>query len=417
MRKSIQKSLSSMEALLSQTMKTTMNYAFVSMNIKNFKGINLRFGSDFGDTILQEIQHILSQELCDREGFHHAYADVFELWVSYDDAHSLQERIYRLDDQIYQLSDNRIHQSIFLSFGIYNPQPHDTYQHMRVCADFCRSQSEDASKLNTHIEVYHDEMYTAYIRKQELALALRKGFAKKQFHIVLQPKISLKDKKIYGAEALLRWHDEKLKDVSTQEMILLSEQNGFVRELDFYIFEQVCMNLQSWYQSYHHYPYISVNVSRYHFENPLFFQHYLAIFQNYHIPPQYIEFEITETMMNHHSKTLYQVVEQMHHHGFRVALDDFGSGASSLAALMHMHISTLKLDRDFFINETAKSRILVKAILHMAKQLQVTTVCEGIESEEQESYLMQCGADMIQGYLYYPPLSIAQFQDLYYTTF
>ena len=392
-----------------QHLNKKKQFALLDIDIKNFEAMQLQFTRLEIQHIQAQIEAVLKPLLMRDDAYTFLNEHHIQLLLHRNDKNQLQKLIGQIDDAIYFMNHPHLHQQLFLGIGVYLLQENDDYWISSNHASLARMHSLDKNKLNTHIEYYEPVLRTKLIRRHNIESSMRKALAHQEYTMVLQPKIDLATMQVYGAEALLRWEKQASYSISTFELISIAEENGFICELDIYMFHQVLQYQQACILHNHSLLCISVNVSRCHFEQATFFDEYLTIFQSYHLPPSCIEFEITESALTHYPKRMHDVVQQMRNVGFSTSLDDFGCGVSSLSALKDIPVHTIKLDRSFFINESKRSRTIVTSILDMAKQLHITTLAEGIETQEQLSFLKAHGCEKIQGYVFSPPLSKSAF--------
>lgn len=251
------------------------------------------------------------------------------------------------------------------------------------------------------------------VREKEIENKMQDALKNHEFEVYLQPKVELKGETIAGAEALVRWNDPEYGLISPAEFIPIFEKNGFIVNLDLYMFEQVCGLLQSWIEKGYEPVPVSVNLSHVHLKNPDFLKEFRAIFQKYKLPPKLLEIELTETLVFENLDLLVKVIDQFHEIGFDCSLDDFGSGYSSLNILKDVPVDTLKLDRGFFGSNQQKNDrggYIVESIIELAKKLKMQTVSEGVETKEQVAFLKKANCDMVQGYVFAKPVPIVDFE-------
>ena len=237
--------------------------------------------------------------------------------------------------------------------------------------------------------------------------ALKNG----EFVPYLQPKYELTHETIAGAEALVRWVSPEEGMIFPGEFIPLFEKNGFIVELDLYMFEQVCKMIESWNEKGYRIIPVSVNMSRGHFLVPNFFDRYKEILERYNVPKGSIEIELTESLFFNEISTMTDLVNKIHEAGLRCSIDDFGSGYSSLNMLKDIKVDALKLDRVFFIKteEDKRGKDIINSILHLAQNLHLQTISEGVEIRSQVEYLKGMDCDYIQGYVFAKPMPVKDF--------
>lgn len=244
---------------------------------------------------------------------------------------------------------------------------------------------------------------------------IEKAFEDNEFTFYLQPKCSIKKNKIVGAEALVRWKNKLRGMVSPAEFIPVLERNGMVTKLDTFVWEQVCKTLRYWIDHGIKPIPISVNVSRidiFTMDVPRCFEN---LVKKYDIDPQIIEIEITESAFVDDIKLIHSVVEQLRRKGFTILIDDFGSGYSSLNILKDVPADVLKMDIKFFdLNEEnfEKGLNIISSVIDMSRSINLKVIAEGVETENQISMLQKIGLDCVQGYYYYKPMSISDYENL-----
>ena len=236
-----------------------------------------------------------------------------------------------------------------------------------------------------------------------------------EFFVMFQPKISLANDKIVGAEALVRWNSPKFGLLTPDKFIPLFERNGFITKLDYYVYEEVFKFLQSRLVKGEPVVPISVNMSRNHNRPEKFMHDFMDIFRKYSIPSNLIQVEILERSVMDNT-TLQDITEKLHKEGFTVAMDDFGSGESSLNMLTKIPVDVLKFDREFLDASTddegridKKSEKFIHILIDLSKNLEKQTVFEGVETQAQRDFLRSINCDQAQGFFYSRRLSEQDF--------
>jgi EAL domain-containing protein (putative c-di-GMP-specific phosphodiesterase class I) len=242
-----------------------------------------------------------------------------------------------------------------------------------------------------------------------------RGIEEKEFVFYVQPKFSLSKQRVVGAEALVRWKHKKRGMIPPGQFIPVLEKNGYISKLDAYLWEQVAIQLREWIDKGYEPVPISVNVSRldfYAMDVPEFFGN---LVKKYRLDPKYIEIEITENSYVEDAEVIKRAENDFKHNGFSVLIDDFGSGYSSLNMLKDIHADILKLDMKFLdLNEQnlAKGEEIIKSVFDLSHSLRMPVIAEGVETGDQVSMLGQMGCDLIQGYYFYRPLPVGEFEEL-----
>lgn len=299
------------------------------------------------------------------------------------------------------------------SIGVYFVEDGET--NISTCLDKAMIAKTTVKRKYLKVyEIYAENLKETLIEERDIEQEMHDALKNEQFKVYLQPKIELSTTKIVGAEALVRWQHPKKGLISPGVFIPIFEKNGFITELDMFVFTQVCKNFKRWEnESFPTFP-ISINLSRVHLENPDFISELERITKEYEIEPNLIEIELTESAIFDNTKILFKIMQTLKSVGFKISMDDFGSGYSSLNMLKDMPIDVLKLDRQFFITvgDAKKSQIVVSSIVQMAKQLDIKVVSEGVETVEQAEFLRFIGCDMAQGFLFARPMPIEEYEKL-----
>jgi len=253
--------------------------------------------------------------------------------------------------------------------------------------------------------------------EEELILVtkVQKALENEEFVFYSQPKCSLKDGKIVGAEALVRWNSKEDGLVSPGKFIPTLERNGFITNLDRYLWEKVCIQLRKWIDAGIKPVPISVNVSRmdiYAMDVPAFFRN---LTHKYNLDKKLIELEITETAYVEEFAIVKDAIKELRDAGFKVLIDDFGSGYSSLNMLKDINVDLLKLDMKFLDigeNNRIKGVGILESVVDLAHSMKLPVIAEGVETENQADALRNIGCGYAQGYLFYKPLPIEEFEKL-----
>ncbi|MEG0360730.1 MAG: EAL domain-containing protein, partial [Longicatena sp.] len=253
-------------------------------------------------------------------------------------------------------------------------------------------------------------------REKHLTDRMEEALNNNEFMVYLQPKYNVDGRHIEGAEALVRWNSYDEGMIYPNEFIPLFEKNGFIINLDLWMFEHVCQLLERWQSEGKTLVKISINCSRAHLKNRDFVEQYKEIFKKYTIPAKYIEIEMTESIVYENKEELKYIISQFHALGFECSMDDFGSGYSSLNLIQDLPFDTLKIDRIFFthMEEVEKTEAIIQSIIMMAKALSMHTVAEGVEELQHVEMLRRIDCELIQGYVFAKPQSIEDFEKLFF---
>ena len=234
-----------------------------------------------------------------------------------------------------------------------------------------------------------------------------------EFQVYYQPKVNLQNQKIIGAEALIRWIKADGSAMLPGEFIPVYEKTGEIIALDFFVYQSTCQYLRSRLNANQPVVPISMNVSRMHLRNQNLVTFVEQLLKEYEIPPYLLEFELTENLYIEDYQHIRRIMTALKKLGVRVSIDDFGSGYSSLNILTKLHCDVLKLDQTFLDCDhiSKKNRLVIEAIHKMAKELGISVICEGVETEKQAKFLESIGCFFIQGYLVAKPLPEKDFSE------
>lgn len=254
------------------------------------------------------------------------------------------------------------------------------------------------------------ELKEMVLRRNQMISEFPEAMKNREFKAFYQPKVSISDYEIVGAEALVRW---KKGDgfVSPGEFIPAFEQNGMVCALDFYILEQVCMDIRQWLDMGIEPVRISANFSRKHLTNQNLAEDIMNVIQKYDIDSKYIEIELTETVDEEEAGLLIAFMNRMRKYNILMTIDDFGTGYSSLNMLRSFPVDVLKIDKSLVDNMEESDQIILSNVVKMASELKMDVVAEGVETWEQVDYLKTVKCGVVQGYLFDRPMPKEQFEE------
>jgi EAL domain-containing protein (putative c-di-GMP-specific phosphodiesterase class I) len=243
---------------------------------------------------------------------------------------------------------------------------------------------------------------------------MKEALDKKQFVAYYQPKYSLKTNRMYGAEALVRWNHPTRGLISPGKFIPVFERNGFIKNLDEYMWNTVAHQIREWIDAGYEPTPVSVNISRVSLNNPNIVAVMSDIVQKNHISPSLLNLEITESAYMDNPDIMTGLVKDFKKHGFTIMMDDFGSGYSSLNTLKNIPVDILKIDMKFIEGDDkeGKGRIILSSVIRMAGWLGMPVIVEGVEEEAQSMFLRSVGCGYIQGYYYARPMPVEEYEKI-----
>lgn len=292
-------------------------------------------------------------------------------------------------------------------------QPGDSFIYAQDNARYAR-RSIRHSYSNT-VAFYSEDLRRRSIKKASIIPNFEHAIDTDGIQVYLQPKCSVKNDRIIGAEALSRFCDEDGEILSPAIYVPILEQAGIVSRLDYQVLVKSVELLSKWRDDGHELFPISVNLSRVDLLEDRFIESLDHLVEDAGLDKQYIEFELTETVL---VKDLEMIIAKMNHlreKGYRIALDDFGSGYNSLYVLGQVPANVIKFDRGFVLHsiQNQMGMTILSNLVNTFKEIEFEVLCEGVETEEEKQKIVSCGCDVIQGYLYDKPLCIDDFEKKY----
>ena len=395
------------ERLLNEVPDRT-KYAVLFFNVKNFKAVNELFGVESGDVVLQNIFRTLT---------HSKLSPVITARVESDHFVCLVENKNLDFEELTSVCDNKFVKdgkcmNLIIRCGIFYVEE----KPMKISGMIDRAKLAKRYITDEYVQpymVYDHSMQVAYIDKAKLAGELQEGIAKEQFKVYYQPVIDTKTGKIASAEALIRWIHPDKGFISPALFIPALEENGHISELDFYVLKKVWQFINDRCENNKFVVPISVNLSWMDFYDEIMMEKILKEMDRFRENGRehMARFEITETSYAAIRENRSGILESLRIKNAKILLDDFGSGFSSFGMLQDYDFDILKINMSFIrkIGENPKTKSIVHSIIGMAHEIGIKTVAEGVETEEQVSFLRQSGCDYIQGYYYSKPLPEEEF--------
>lgn len=380
--------------------------AFIQFDIQKFKIVNDLYGEKFGDEVLDFIERQLEKCCNERQFFINLRSDVFMVVTEYKNERELQAFIRELDSQ------TRLFKSVKLqmSFGVYTVE--DREMELRQMEDRAAMARKAAKKnILRNILFYREQFKESLYNRKFIEENMQAAISERQFCIYLQPKYSITKNEIIGEEALVRWLHPERGMIFPDQFIPVIEENGFIKRLDYYIWEEACRFIKRCEAAGINNCPVSVNVSRIHLRDNECIGILSDMIKDYSIQKKLLELEITETADD---QQISMKALQLKEEGFTLLMDDFGSGYSSLNILLETPFDVIKLDRKFMINMmlSGKGRLILEQVITMADKLQLGVLAEGVETKEQVELLQNIGCDQVQGYYYAKPMPEDEFYNL-----
>lgn len=383
----------------------------IVLDFSRFHLLNELHGRAFGDTALQKIADGIRNLLNENKGIACRHdADTFYIYTKHR-----AEQVTLLNRITEQLSSLLKAQEIRLRIGVY----FDKARELPLESRFDRAlQASNGlrSKHGTAIATYDEEMHQKEMFEARLLKDFDTAIREKQFKVYYQPKYNITGSTplLSSSEALIRWIHPELGFIRPDLFIPLFEENGLVQKLDRYVWKEAAEQMKKWHDAYSVTMPVSVNVSRVDISDPEMSDYIIKIVGDNAISPRDYLLEITESAYTDDSQQIITIVNNLRNKGFRIEMDDFGSGYSSLNMLTSLPIDALKLDKGFINNiaQGNKEMRMVELILEIAEFLKAPVIAEGVETKEQLELLKAAKCDVIQGYYFSKPLPPEEFNAL-----
>lgn len=382
------------------------DYAVVFFDLERFGLINDKYGTEIGDRVMSEYAEILrkmvrNDEVLARQGGDRFIAVLLQ--------RNLDVFLAQLTSTRVKFSEDGTDYDVEVSshIGVYKIEKSDTkgetvISNAHSALNFGKASGNTITYMNPELRaMLKDEKKFA----SDIPLAMANG----EFVAYYQPKVNSRTNTLCGAEALVRW-SRNGEMVPPGKFIPIMETKDMMCDMDFYMLRRVCEDISEWIERGLVPPTVSVNFSRRNLSNANLAADIDAVVQEYHVPKKMIEIEITETIDEFPISILKEFVDALHKLGYKVAVDDFGNGSSSLSLLREVTFDTLKIDKGFVDRAYAKDLAILSHMIKLAKAIGVDTLAEGVEHKEQVDNLLSLGCEIIQGYYYDKPLSKDSFE-------
>lgn len=388
------------------------DYSLVSLNLRRFKFMNEILGRDKSDDFLCRIVTCIKPMLKKDEIICRDSADVFYMLLIGTDENVISNRIHAIFNSIRQNTKDFCYEYEFCCGVISNSTY--SFEQMLTNVMFALAQSKEMASEN--ICFFDEEVHKKKEFENFVESNMQQALDSNCFEMVLQPKVDLDTNLVVSAEALVRWKLEDGTYLPPSSFVGIFEKNRFCSKLDFYMLRKAIQQIRKWIDMEIQPVNISVNQSKIVFYHENYISELKSLLREYDVSASYITLEVLESTVIEDFKLFNQILSEVKKLGFSVSLDDFGSGYSSLNVLSKLDIDELKIDRIFLHTdselENKKTKLILEAIINIAKKSNIRVVVEGVESIEDDRFIRCIGANVGQGYYYSRPLAIDAFNDL-----
>lgn len=387
-------------------------FVLIDTDIRGFKFINQNYTEEDADKMIAFYAGLLNDAVKEYKGIiGHGYADHFYILIK---IHDVREAMNVFKGASYLLNEmiKAYEIPFFPKFGITfcKPSYHPDISIKELIGQAAFAKSTIKDNMLSPYAIYNARLLSKINEERKFEQCMKSSIENQDFFVMYQPKILLENEAVVGAEALVRWKHPELGMIYPDKFIPLFERNGFIVKLDFYVYDKVFQFLDAQIKAGKPVVPISVNMSRNHNKPETFMMEFMRIFRRYAIPPYLVQVEIIERSVMDRD-TLCEITNALHNEGFSVAMDDFGSGESSLNMLAKVPVDVLKFDREFLLSSMRengemeeKSANFIRMLVKLSKNLEKETVFEGVETQWQRDFLRSINCDQVQGYFYSKPL-------------
>lgn len=382
--------------------------AVLFLDLDGFKFVNDSFGHSFGDDLLRSVAARLQRVVRESDTIARLGGDEFVILIpglgESKGAALIASNVLKALSAPFCHDGRILHLSASIGISVF-PQDGDTCDSLLMHADVAMYRAK--AKGRNCFQTYSREMGIQALARMGLESALRDALERDQLELHYQPQIDGISGNIVGVEALVRWHHPELGMVSPIEFIPLAEETGLIIPIGEWVLRTACAQAVAWHAIGHTSLSMAVNMSAKQFQQQDVPSIVRQVLQDSGLPPQSLELELTETTLMHDTEAAVEAMRQIKSLGVRLALDDFGTGYSSLSYLKRFPIDVIKIDKSFTNEVTSDedAASITRAIIAMARSMNMTTVGEGVETAEQFKLLSALGCDVMQGYHICRPLS------------
>jgi diguanylate cyclase (GGDEF)-like protein/PAS domain S-box-containing protein len=388
--------------------------ALLFLDLDRFKIVNDTLGHSVGDILLKEVAERLKRWVREQDTIARVGGDEFVIMMtgiqSAPDAAMAAERIVDLMTTKFSVRDHSLNVTCSIGISMF---PEDGLDGETLLKHADAAMYSAKQKGPNNIEFFTEDLSIQMVERLNLESGLRLAIERQELYLVYQPQMDIATEKIVGVEALLRWKHPEMSLVPPDRFISVAENSGLIVPIGEWVLKTACAQARKWQDEGHPAMSIAVNVSAVQFRQDGFRDLIKRVLRETGLPPQYLELELTESLLLTNADVMFSVLQELNEMGLQLAIDDFGTGYSSLSYLKQFPVKKLKIDRSFIKNVAlnASDAAITTAIIGMAKILGLKVIAEGVENEAQMSFLREHRCDEIQGYYFSKPITAAEVAD------
>jgi diguanylate cyclase (GGDEF)-like protein/PAS domain S-box-containing protein len=392
---------------LSHARRSNRRAGVLFIDLDRFKDVNDTLGHPVGDMLLQQVAHRFQKGMRETDTIARTGGDEFiviveEADTSNDLAHVAQ-KLLDVFQETFHIGGNDIHLGASIGISVFPDDGADAETLVKN-SDIAMYRAKERGRNN--YQFYTAALTANAVERFQLETALRQALDRDELLLYYQPKVSLADGKPYAVEALVRWRHPELGLVAPDRFIPLAEDTGLIQPIGVWVLRTACKQMKQWLDQGLPLEHVAVNLSGVQILRGGIVTTVWQVLQETGLAPQHLELEITESVIMEHAEETIRVLDELRELGVTLAIDDFGTGYSSLSYLKRFPIDTLKVDRSFVqdIPDDANDAAIIRAVIALGRSLQLDIVAEGVETAEQQAFLLQEGCATAQGYLFSKPV-------------
>lgn len=386
-------------------------YGVIVMDIAQFKAVNEFCGRGEGDRLLSFIAKCFQSYEDNRPMTYvcHIRADIFALCTAFEREEELISIVEDIKGNIHAFP---FAYRVLPSFGICtSEETAPAISYLKDCATMAMNSIK--GKFFASYAFFDDEMRRQLLREKQVENEIVAGLENEEIVFYVQPKINMRTGRIVGGEALVRWNHPEKGIISPGEFMPVLEKNGFIINVDEYVWNKVFAYLGKLKEENREMVPISVNVSRVHAYDKNLCDTLMTLKDEYNIPASFVPLELTESAFLADEQGMFLRMKVLQEQGFSISMDDFGTGYSTMNMLKTQPMDEIKIDRALIMDlDNPKSKVIIRHTVDMLKELDAQIIFEGVETKEQKEFLLQCGCENAQGFLFYRPMPVEEFDEL-----
>lgn len=386
--------------------KNSTQFTIVFIDLDHFKEVNDSFGHSFGDELLMRVAKELEEALDQSDSVARMGGDEFTVLLknteSINSVVLAIEKIMQIFQRPFSIHEYEFYVTCSLGIAMY-PSHGETPESLLKNADAAMYRAKDDGRNN--YKFYTDDLTQKAYERIVLEKELREAIINKEFEVYYQPQVEMRNRKVIGMEALVRWNHPQKGLISPALFIPLAEETGLIVDIDKQVMQSAMAQFYKWIEGGNDVGILSLNLSMLQFNHKGFLEFVQKSLDSSGLPPSRLMLEVTETQVMKNPENAITILNRLKDLGIRIAVDDFGTGHSSLSYLKKLPIDKLKIDqsftRDLLIDKNDAE--LTRAIISIAQSLHLEIIAEGVETDGQKMFLLENGCNEAQGYLYYKP--------------